>query len=139
MPSISACARSCCGVPWLSTSPVLKERIDQPGGTLSGGEQQQLAIARALMSRPRLLMLDEPSLGLAPALVDQIFELIASLHQRGVTILLVEQNVDRTLEIVDRAYVMSTGQIESQGTPQQLRAHADIEGIYMGVRRRTST
>ncbi len=115
--------------------PVLKERLQQPGGTLSGGEQQQLAIARALMSSPRLLMLDEPSLGLAPALVDQIFELIDRLHQRGVTILLVEQNVDRSLEIVDRAYVLSTGLIESQGTPQQLRAHADIEGIYMGVRR----
>jgi branched-chain amino acid transport system ATP-binding protein len=114
--------------------PVIKERLQQPGGTLSGGEQQQLAIARAMMSSPRLLMLDEPSLGLAPALVDQIFELIDRLHQRGVTILLVEQNVDRTLEIVDRAYVMGTGLIRHQGTPQQLRAHADIEGIYMGTR-----
>ncbi|HEX5809464.1 MAG TPA: ABC transporter ATP-binding protein [Anaerolineales bacterium] len=115
--------------------PRLKERLHQAGGTLSGGEQQQLAIARALMSKPRLLMLDEPSLGLAPALVDQIFELIARLHQGGVTILLVEQNVNRTLEIVDRAYLMNTGLIENQGTPQQLRTHADIEGIYMGVRR----
>ncbi len=115
--------------------PVLKERLEQPGGTLSGGEQQQLAIARALMSRPRLLMLDEPSLGLAPALVDQIFELIANLHQRGVTILLVEQNVERSLEIVDRAYLMNTGLIESQGTSEQLRTHADIEGIYMGVKK----
>ena len=114
--------------------PVLKERLQQPGGTLSGGEQQQLAIARALMSSPRLLMLDEPSLGLAPALVDQIFELIARLHQRGVTILLVEQNVDRTLEIVDRAYLMNTGLIESQGTAAQLRTHADIESVYMGVK-----
>ena len=118
--------------------PVLKERLQQPGGTLSGGEQQQLAIARALMSTPRLLMLDEPSLGLAPTLVDQIFELIARLHQRGVTILLVEQNVDRTLEIVDRAYLMNTGLIESQGTPQQLRTHADIEGMYMGFRRQAN-
>jgi branched-chain amino acid transport system ATP-binding protein len=114
--------------------PVLKERLQQPGGTLSGGEQQQLAIARALMSNPRLLMLDEPSLGLAPALVDQIFELIARLHQNGVTILLVEQNVDRSLEIVDRAYLMNTGLIESQGTAEQLRTHVDIEGIYMGVK-----
>jgi len=119
--------------------PVLKERLQQPGGTLSGGEQQQLAIARALMSGPRLLMLDEPSLGLSPTLVDQIFELIARLHQRGVTILLVEQNVNRTLEIVDRAYLMNTGLIENQGTPQQLRAHADIEGIYMGVRRQSNS
>ena len=116
--------------------PVLKERLQQPGATLSGGEQQQLAIARALMSSPRLLMLDEPSLGLAPTLVDQIFELIARLHQRGVTILLVEQNVDRSLEIVDRAYLMNTGLIESQGTAQQLRSRADIESIYMGVGRR---
>jgi branched-chain amino acid transport system ATP-binding protein len=117
--------------------PVLKERLQQAGGTLSGGEQQQLAIARALMSSPRLLMLDEPSLGLAPALVDQIFELIARLHQRGVTILLVEQNVDRSLEIVDRAYLMNTGLVESQGTAQQLRAHTDIEGIYMGMQGQT--
>ncbi|HLE05384.1 MAG TPA: ABC transporter ATP-binding protein [Anaerolineales bacterium] len=115
--------------------PVLKERLQQPGATLSGGEQQQLAIARALMSSPRLLMLDEPSLGLAPTLVDQIFELIARLHQRGVTILLVEQNVDRSLEIVDRAYLMNTGLIESQGTAQQLRSRADIESIHMGVGR----
>jgi branched-chain amino acid transport system ATP-binding protein len=114
--------------------PVLKQRLQQAGGTLSGGEQQQLAIARALMSNPRLLMLDEPSLGLAPALVDQIFELIARLHQRGVTILLVEQNVERSLEIVDRAYLMNTGLIESQGTAQQLRSHADIESVYMGVK-----
>lgn len=117
--------------------PVLKERMQQPGGTLSGGEQQQLAIARALMSSPRLLMLDEPSLGLAPVLVDQIFELISRLHQRGVTILLVEQNVDRSLEIVDRAYLMNTGLIESQGTAKQLRTHADIEGIYMGDKHQT--
>jgi branched-chain amino acid transport system ATP-binding protein len=114
--------------------PVLRQRIQQTGGTLSGGEQQQLAIARALMSSPRLLMLDEPSLGLAPALVDQIFELIARLHRRGVTILLVEQNVERSLEIVDRAYLMNTGLIESQGTAEQLRTHADIESVYMGVK-----
>jgi branched-chain amino acid transport system ATP-binding protein len=118
--------------------PVLNQRLQQQGGTLSGGEQQQLAIARALMSSPRLLMLDEPSLGLAPALVDQIFELIARLHQRGVTILLVEQNVERSLEIVNRAYLMNTGLIESQGTAQQLRTHADIESVYMGVKKQNS-
>lgn len=114
--------------------PVLKQRLQQAGGTLSGGEQQQLAIARALMSNPRLLMLDEPSLGLAPVLVDQIFELIVRLHQRGVTILLVEQNVERSLEIVDRAYLMNTGLIESQGTAQQLRTQADIASVYMGIK-----
>jgi branched-chain amino acid transport system ATP-binding protein len=119
--------------------PVLKARLQQPGGTLSGGEQQQLAIGRALMSSPRLLMLDEPSLGLAPALVDQIFELIARLHQRGVTILLVEQNAERSLEIVDRAYLMNTGLIENQGTPEQLRTQADIEGMYMGIRGKSNT
>ncbi|HLO30916.1 MAG TPA: ABC transporter ATP-binding protein [Anaerolineales bacterium] len=119
--------------------PVLKDRLQQPGGTLSGGEQQQLAIARALMSSPRLLMLDEPSLGLAPALVDQIFELIARLHQRGVTILLVEQNAERSLEIVDRAYLMNTGLIENQGTSEQLRTQADIEGMYMGIRGKSKT
>lgn len=119
--------------------PVLKARLQQPGGTLSGGEQQQLAIGRALMSSPRLLMLDEPSLGLAPALVDQIFELIARLHQRGVTILLVEQNAERSLEIVDRAYLMNTGLIENQGTPEQLRTQADIEGMYMGIRGKSKT
>jgi len=119
-----------------SLFPVLGERRGQLGGTLSGGEQQQLAIARALMSHPKLLMLDEPSLGLAPALVDQIFELVARLHRSGVTILLVEQNVDRSLAIVDRAYLLNTGSIEMSGTPAVLRTHADIEGIYMGDRRR---
>jgi branched-chain amino acid transport system ATP-binding protein len=112
--------------------PILGQRINQPGGTLSGGEQQQLAIARALMSHPILLMLDEPSLGLAPALVDQIFELVTTLHKRGVTILLVEQNVERTLDIVDRAYLLHTGQIEDEGTPEHLRTRVDIEGVYLG-------
>lgn len=112
--------------------PILKERFRQLGGTLSGGEQQQLAIARALMSHPKLLMLDEPSLGLAPALVDQIFELVKELHQRGTTILLVEQNVDRTLEIADRAYLLHTGRVQVSGTPQELRHRVDIESVYLG-------
>lgn len=112
--------------------PILQERYHQLGGTLSGGEQQQLAIARALMSHPRLLMLDEPSLGLAPALVDQIFELVAELHQRGTTILLVEQNVDRTLDIADRAYLLHTGTVQVSGTPQELRHRVDIESVYLG-------
>lgn len=112
--------------------PILGERLKQPSGTLSGGEQQQLAIARALMSRPKLLMLDEPSLGLAPALVDQIFELVDHLHQTGVTILLVEQNVDRTLDIVDRAYLLNTGRVEAEGTPSELHKHIDIASVYLG-------
>ncbi len=112
--------------------PILNERFHQLGGTLSGGEQQQLAIARALMSHPKLLMLDEPSLGLAPALVDQIFDLIRVLHQQGTTILLVEQNVDRTLDIADRAYLLHTGRVQISGTPQQLRSHVDIESVYLG-------
>jgi branched-chain amino acid transport system ATP-binding protein len=112
--------------------PILGERLRQPGGTLSGGEQQQLAIARALMSHPSLLMLDEPSLGLAPALVDQIFELVKQLNDSGVTVLLVEQNVDRTLKIADRAYLLKTGQVEIEGTPDQLRRHVDIESVYLG-------
>jgi len=112
--------------------PILKERINQAGGTLSGGEQQQLAIARALMARPKLIMLDEPSLGLSPVLVDQIFELISTLHQRGITMLLVEQNVDRTLDIVDRAYLLNTGRVEISGTPDQLRKRVDIESVYLG-------
>lgn len=119
--------------------PILEERFNQLGGTLSGGEQQQLAIARALMSHPKLLMLDEPSLGLAPTLVDQIFELIATLHKRGVTILLVEQNVVRALDIADRVYLLNTGQVEMSGNPGQLRAQGDIEGIYLGTKKRQTT
>ena len=112
--------------------PILGQRLRQAGGTLSGGEQQQLAIARALMSHPQLLMLDEPSLGLAPVLVDQIFTLIGRLHERGVTILLVEQNVERTLDIVDRAYLLHTGSVRVEGTPSHLREFVDVEGVYLG-------
>ena len=119
-----------------SLFPILKERFYQLGGTLSGGEQQQLAIARALMSHPKLLMLDEPSLGLAPLIVDQIFDLIKTLHNRGVTILLVEQNVDRTLEIVDRAYLLNTGTIQTSGSASQIRSQVDIEGVYLGDQKR---
>ena len=113
--------------------PVLGERRDQAAGTLSGGEQQQLAVARALLSRPRLLMLDEPSLGLAPTLVDRVFDLVAELHRQGVTILLVEQNVRRTLQIVDRAYLLRTGRVEASGRPDDLHALVDIESVYLGA------
>jgi branched-chain amino acid transport system ATP-binding protein len=112
--------------------PILGERLKQLGGTLSGGEQQQLAIARGLMSRPSLLMLDEPSLGLAPRLVAEIFELVAQLRETGVTILLVEQNVERTLEIVDRAYLLNTGQVEYEGLADDLRKQVDIVSAYLG-------
>ena len=113
--------------------PVLAERRDQVAGTLSGGEQQMLAIARSLMSHPRILLLDEPSLGLAPQIVDTIFELIAGLRERGITILLVEQNVDLALEIADRGYVMASGEIVMDDTAAELRRSGGVERAYMGV------
>jgi branched-chain amino acid transport system ATP-binding protein len=113
--------------------PILGRRLYQPAGAFSGGEQQQLAIARALMARPRLLMLDEPSLGLAPLLVEEIFGMIDSLRYTGVTILLVEQNVERTLAIADRAYLLNTGRIESSGTAVEIREQVDIESAYLGL------
>jgi branched-chain amino acid transport system ATP-binding protein len=113
--------------------PVLAERRRQSAGTLSGGEQQQLAIARSLMCRPRLLLLDEPSLGLAPKFVDLIFELILDLRRDGVTILLVEQNVDLTLSIADRGYVLAAGQLQMEGSAEHLRASSGIERAYLGI------
>ncbi|MGQ9600409.1 MAG: ABC transporter ATP-binding protein [Anaerolineae bacterium] len=115
--------------------PILRRRLKQSGGTLSGGEQQQLAIARALMSKPSLLMLDEPSLGLAPLLVDEIFQLIAQLRESGVTILLVEQNVERTLQMADRAYLLNTGRIEFEGPAEELFCRVDLIGAYLGTKR----
>lgn len=112
--------------------PILGERLQQPGGTLSGGEQQQLAIARALMSRPTLLMLDEPSLGLAPILVEEIFQLIEGLRETGATILIVEQNVQRTLQMADRAYLINTGRIEMSGTAADMLDQVDIEDALLG-------
>jgi branched-chain amino acid transport system ATP-binding protein len=113
--------------------PLLKERLQQAGGTLSGGEQQMLAIGRALMSRPRLLLLDEPSLGLAPLLVERIFETIAELKSQGRTILLVEQNVHHALDVADRAYVLETGRITLDGPAEQLRRDPKVEQSYLGV------
>jgi branched-chain amino acid transport system ATP-binding protein len=112
--------------------PILGERLNQPAGTLSGGEQQQLAIARGLMSRPNLLMLDEPSLGLAPKLVEGIFELLGQLRDLGVTTLLVEQNVERTLEIADRAYLLNTGRVVFEGLAKELRQRVDVASAYLG-------
>ena len=112
--------------------PRLKERRRQIAGTLSGGEQQMLAIGRALMSRPKLLMLDEPSMGLAPILVEQIFEIIQSLHKSGTTILLVEQNAQMALSIADRAYVMETGAISLSGTGRELAESDQVKKAYLG-------
>ena len=112
--------------------PRLKERRRQIAGTLSGGEQQMLAIGRALMSRPKLLMLDEPSMGLAPILVEQIFEIIQSLHKSGTTILLVEQNAQMALSIADRAYVMETGTISLSGTGRELAESDQVKKAYLG-------
>ena len=112
--------------------PRLMERRRQIAGTLSGGEQQMLAMGRALMSRPKLLMLDEPSMGLAPILVEQIFEIIRTLHKAGTTILLVEQNAQAALSIADRGYVLETGRIVTSGTGQELLASPEIKKAYLG-------
>ena len=112
--------------------PRLAERRRQIAGTLSGGEQQMLAMSRALMSRPKLLMLDEPSMGLAPILVDQIFEIIKELNQAGTTILLVEQNASKALEIADRAYVLETGNITLTGTGSELAHSPEVQKAYLG-------
>jgi branched-chain amino acid transport system ATP-binding protein len=116
----------------LDMFPALKPRQSQLGATLSGGEQQMLAIARALMSRPRLLLLDEPSLGLAPLVVTRIFETIAHLRAQGVTVLLVEQNARKALEIADRAYVLETGQVAMQGSAAELRGSERVRQAYLG-------
>ena len=117
----------------LELFPVLKERLDQAGGTLSGGEQQMLAIGRALMSRPRLLLLDEPSLGLAPLMVERIFATIAELKRAGRTILLVEQNVHQAFEVADRAYVLETGRVTLEGPADALRQDPKVEQSYLGA------
>ena len=117
---------------WLERFPILGDRSGQLAGTLSGGEQQQLAIARALMSRPRMLLLDEPSLGLAPLFVDRIFELVAELRSDGVTVLLVEQNVHRALDVADRAYVLSVGSVVASGATDTL-VEGELERSYLGI------
>ena len=112
--------------------PRLKERRRQIAGTLSGGEQQMLAMSRALMSKPKVLMLDEPSMGLAPILVDQIFQIIQELHASGTTILLVEQNARKALQIANRAYVLETGAITLSGTGSELANSPDVKKAYLG-------
>ena len=112
--------------------PRLKEREKQVAGTLSGGEQQMLAMGRALMSKPRLMMLDEPSMGLAPILVEQIFEIIRSMHEAGTTILLVEQNAQMALSVANRAYVMETGRITMEGNANDLMNDDNVRKAYLG-------
>jgi len=112
--------------------PRLKERIAQKGGTLSGGEQQMLAMGRGLMASPKLLMLDEPSMGLAPVVVETIFEIIEKLNSDGITILLVEQNANLALSIADRGYVLETGEIKLSGTGKELAANEEVRKAYLG-------
>ena len=112
--------------------PRLAERYSQQAGTLSGGERQMLAISRALMSRPKLLMLDEPSFGLAPILVEQMFEMIKKINQQGVTILLVEQNIQAALDLAHRAYLLENGRIVGQGTAQDLLSFESVRSSYLG-------
>jgi len=119
-----------------SLFPVLRERFTQYAGTLSGGQQQMLAIARALMSRPKLLLMDEPSLGLAPVLVHQVFDAIQEIARQGTTILLVEQNALKALEISLRAYVLEVGRIVLQGTGKELLLSPTVQAAYLGVRQR---
>ena len=113
--------------------PRLKERITQLAGTLSGGEQQMLAIGRALMSKPKLLMLDEPSLGLAPILVETIFQIVREINAQGIPILLVEQNATKALEVAHRAYVLETGSIVKTGTGRELLDSPDVQRAYLGI------
>ena len=113
--------------------PRLKEREDQLGGTLSGGEQQMLAVARAMMTGGSMLMLDEPSMGLAPLVVKGIFEIIKELHQEGMTILLIEQNANMALGIADRAYVLETGKISLEGPADAIKANAEVKKAYLGA------
>jgi branched-chain amino acid transport system ATP-binding protein len=117
----------------LALFPILSQRLWQPSGTLSGGEQQMLALARALIARPRLLLLDEPSLGLAPRIVQSIFQVLAEINREGTTILLVEQNARLALRLSNRAYVLETGQIQMQGPSQELAASNAIAQAYLGA------
>lgn len=113
--------------------PRLKERHKQLAGTLSGGEQQMLAMGRALLARPRLLLLDEPSMGLAPIMVDKIFEVVRDVAQQGVTVLLVEQNAHRALEMADRAYVLDSGEVALSGPASELLGNPQVQAAYLGV------
>ena len=117
----------------LTLFPRLRERIVQLAGTLSGGEQQMLAIARGLMAKPRLLLLDEPSLGLSPLLVRTIFDTIVRINAEGISVLLIEQNVEQSLELADRTYVLENGAVVFAGTPGELLANGDLKRAYLGI------
>jgi len=117
----------------LDRFPILRKLYDSPAATLSGGEQQQLAIARALLSKPRLLLLDEPSLGLAPLVVDQVFDVLAELREQGVTVLLVEQNAARAVALADRTYVLRNGVVAVSGRREELLATVDFAEAYLGA------
>ena len=119
-----------------SLFPRLKEREWQMAGTLSGGEQQMLAVGRALMSRPKLIMMDEPSLGLAPLIVKSIFEIIKTINNEGITVLLIEQNANMALKIADKGYVMETGEIKMEGTGTELLANEEIKEAYLGKQKK---
>jgi branched-chain amino acid transport system ATP-binding protein len=116
----------------LKTFPVLRERLESAAGTLSGGQQQMLAIGRALMAQPQLLLLDEPSLGLAPAILQELFRVVREINARGVAVLLVEQNVAMALELAGRAYVLEEGRIVAEGPPRELSNHPHIRRAYLG-------
>ena len=116
----------------LDLFPRLKERIEQRAGTMSGGEQQMLAVSRALMGSPKLLLLDEPSMGLAPVLVEMIFDTISKIRQQGTTILLIEQNAMAALEVADRAYVLESGKVKLSGKAADLRKNDEITKAYLG-------
>jgi branched-chain amino acid transport system ATP-binding protein len=116
----------------LQRLPILKERLGQISGTLSGGEQQQVAVARALMSKPKLLLIDEPSLGLAPTIVDSVYQLLNDLKKTGLAMIIVEQEVMRVLKFADRAYAMSTGEVALEGSSEQLRNSDEIKKVYLG-------
>ncbi|HEV8456663.1 MAG TPA: ABC transporter ATP-binding protein [Methylomirabilota bacterium] len=119
-----------------SRFPILSQRKDQAAGTLSGGEQQMLAVARALMAKPRLLMMDEPSLGLAPMIVEQIFEIVATLNREGITVLLVEQNARLALAVAHRAYLLEQGRVAFHGTAAEVSANEAISRAYLGIKGR---
>jgi branched-chain amino acid transport system ATP-binding protein len=118
---------------YFTTFPILGQRRRQPAGQLSGGEQQQLAIARALLSKPKLLLLDEPSLGLAPTVVDQVYAILRTIRAEGVTLLLVEQNAERAFALADRVQVMSGGQFGLSGAPRELERHPEFDAAYFGI------